>query len=202
MKYLKLFNESKVVGRDLTNFDYDGDGYGWRPSTHNLYWYKEIEKRYKINKDELSWILSEFVEDFDLLFSCYIDDDTICVKFLPYVYLTNYTVETLKKINFQNWIKDKGEFAGIFYSIDERLLDYDLTIKYEKDPEGLLFDDIYDEDENWEGGHEWLYDNDDGDGFVNDDNDDFEIIPLPEYNFKIYDYEMEHSMKLIIKRKR
>lgn len=198
MKYLKLFNESKIVGRDLTNFDYHGVEYGWRPSTHNLYWYKEIEKRYKINKDELSWILSEFVEDFDLLFSCYIDDDTICVKFLPYVYLTNYTVETLKKINFQKWIKDKGEFAGIFYSIDERLLDYGLTIKYEKNPDDFDFYD-YDEDDND------YYDDDDDDDDINDDNDDnddFEISPLPEYNFKIYDYEMEHSMKLIIKRKR
>lgn len=82
MKYLKLYNESENIGRDLTNYLFNGQKWVLTTKHHNLNQYKEIEKKYNINEEELSWILSEFVEYFNLLFKCRIEDDNISVEFI------------------------------------------------------------------------------------------------------------------------
>jgi len=119
MKYIKsykIFESERFSERDMTVIDYS-----------------EIENEFNISAYDLGCILTEFVEEYDLLSRCRVDD-VMKNRFYPTKEITIHFYIPSGSDDIRNWMERKIGHGhvwdwGMLSEIDSRLSDYGLTIK-------------------------------------------------------------------------
>lgn len=153
MNYIKkygIFNESNIPSdrnirkndnvysdRDKTNLYYCEKGWV-RFTKYHTDSYIEIESKFGITYKELGDILLEFVDTFDLNYSCRTDDDTLAIDLDPSKF---EEVGGHSGVDFEEYMRELGcnvdsddpvihsGIGDILFDIDESLEKYNLTIK-------------------------------------------------------------------------
>ena len=125
----RIFEDERFSDKDMTNYYHCANGWV-RYTKHHKDTYIEIKDRFGISADELGWILTEFLDEYDLLYSCRIADygayPVIIIDFFPN--LEEYLNEVLY------WMERKIGHGQVWdwemlSEMNNRLGDYDLTIK-------------------------------------------------------------------------
>ena len=142
MKYLKkykLFEDDRFDNRDVTNY-LSTDGQEHRTSEGDRY--IGIEKAFGINKDELGYILVDFIEEYSLSYKCEIRDGWRNISF-PKSSMKNDRFDRLNislrpdsstDNRIREWLERKIGHAHVWNwdllaEINDRLKKYNLTIK-------------------------------------------------------------------------
>lgn len=126
MKYLrpyKLFeSEDKSFGeRDMTNLHFEeGQWIRWSDDPD---WYGEIERDFGITCDDIGFILMDFVEKYDLLYSCSPSRSQIHLNFYP-----NSMI--LDKKDYKEWIYDHtvGSLGSYYINYEPQTWEWDSDI--------------------------------------------------------------------------
>ena len=142
MRYLKRFNESakedfQYSDRDITNKYHCAKGWVRYTDLHKDS-YIDIEKYFDITWDHLGWILEDFVNEFDLLYRCSINNNWLSTseelfadnKYGPVDGIKIDLVPVNKSDRrIYDMMYKKDILSDMLKDIDKKLEDFWLTIK-------------------------------------------------------------------------